>query len=168
MAFVMAIAALLSKRSKGGIGLRDFRWRCPRRRWHKRAMATQDEPAAIRTAEDAAALFGPRLASGTRERLLVAHLDGESRLLELVEADEGGDVDVALPLRAIVADALRLGSAGLVLGHSHPSGNPEPSEADLEATRRLAQILAWLDIRLHDHLIFACREWRSLRMLGLL
>lgn len=131
-------------------------------------MATSTQPVAIRTAEDAAALFGPLLASGAHEKLLVAHLDARSRLLELVEAEEGGDIDVALPLRAIVGDALRLGSAGLILGHSHPSGNPEPSEADLDATRRLAQIAAWLDIRFHDHLIFAGKEWRSFRMLGLL
>jgi DNA repair protein RadC len=131
-------------------------------------MANSDQPPAIATLDDALDLFRPRLAGGARERLLVAHLDGESRLLGLVETEEGGDSDVALPLRTIVGDALRLGSAGLILGHSHPSGNPEPSPADLEATRRLAQIAAGLGIRLHDHLIFAGEEWRSFRHMGLL
>jgi DNA repair protein RadC len=122
----------------------------------------------VRTAEDAAALLGPRLAGGTKEKLLVAHVDGAWRLLDLIEMGEGGDAEVEIPLRAIIADALRLGSAGLVVGHCHPSGDPAPSEVDLAGTARLAQVAAWLDIRLHDHLIFAGGEWRSFRMLGLL
>jgi DNA repair protein RadC len=131
-------------------------------------MATLSSQPFVRTAEDAAALLGPRLAGGTRERLLVAHLDGDSRLLDLIEAEEGGDSDVEIPLRVIVADALRLGSVGLVVGHCHPSGNPEPSEADRAGTARLALVASWLDIRLHDHLVFAGGEWRSFRMMGLL
>jgi DNA repair protein RadC len=126
------------------------------------------EPALLRNAEDAIALFAPLLAGCAKEKLLVAHLDSESRLLALVEAEEGGDAEVDIPLRAIVADALRLGSAGLVVAHCHPSGDPTPSEADLAATSRLAQIAAWLDIRLHDHLIFAGKGWRSFRALELL
>ena len=75
---------------------------------------------------------------------------------------------VALPIRAIVADALRLDSAGLILAHCHPSGDPEPSAADIAATRRLSEMGAQLGLSLHDHLIFAGGECRSFRALGLL
>ena len=127
-----------------------------------------EPPPALRTAEDAVALFAPLFADLRREKLLVAHLDLDSRLLALVEAGDGGTTEVELPLRAIIADALRLDSAGLILAHCHPSGDPEPSEADRSSTARLAQIASWLDIRLHDHFIFAAGEWRSLRAMGLL
>jgi DNA repair protein RadC len=122
----------------------------------------------LRAAEDAVALFAPFFAGLRREKLLVAHLDPDSRLIALVEAGDGGTAEVELPLRAIIAEALRLDSAGLILAHCHPSGDPEPSEADRSSTARLAQVASWLDIRLHDHLIFAGAEWRSFRAMGLL
>ena len=71
-------------------------------------------------------------------------------------------------MRAIFAAGLRHGAEGLVIAHNHPSGDPEPSRADIEATRRLADVAAALGIRLHDHLIFAGGECRSFRELGLL
>jgi DNA repair protein RadC len=122
----------------------------------------------IRTAGDAARLFESRLEGREREALLVAHLDGERRLLGLVEEGEGGVAEIALPVRAIVADALRLASSGLVLAHCHPSGDPEPSEADIAATRRLRLMGSELGLSLYDHLIFAGRECLSFRALGLL
>ena len=54
------------------------------------------------------------------------------------------------------------------MAHNHPSGDPRPSRADIQATRRLAETADALDIRLHDHLIFAGTDCRSFRELGLL
>ena len=41
----------------------------------------------------------------------------------------------------------------MVVGHNHPSGNPEPSEADRAVTQRLLQALGLVDIRLLDHFV---------------
>jgi DNA repair protein RadC len=122
----------------------------------------------LRTFDDAISLFAPRFASLHGETLLVAYLDSESRLLALVEAGDGGVSEAELTLRAIIAEALALDAAGLILAHCHQSGDPEPSEADRACTARLAQVAAWLEIRLLDHLIFAGNEWRSFRAMGLL
>lgn len=123
----------------------------------------------VRTAEEAAALFAPCFAEpGEGERLAVAHVDGERRLIELVLIPAEAPREIALPLRRIVEDALRLGSEGLVIAHDHPSGDPQPSRDDIEATRELAGLTARLGIRLHDHLIFGGGETCSLRALGLL
>ena len=122
----------------------------------------------IRTAGDAARLFRSRVGRQEREALLVAHLDGKRRLLNLSEEAIGGVGHVVVPVRAIVADALRLDSAGLILAHCHPSGDPEPSEADIAATRRLSEMGAQLGLSLYDHLIFAAGQCRSFRALGLL
>ncbi len=103
------------------------------------------------------------------EKVVAAHLDGEQRLIATIVARNGGHDEVELPIRAIIEDALRLGSAGLILAHNHPSGDPRPSEADLVATRQLAATAENLDIRLHDHLIVGSNgDCRSLRALGLL
>jgi DNA repair protein RadC len=80
----------------------------------------------------------------------------------------GSRASIDLPVRRILEDALRLGSAGLVIAHNHPSGDAQPSRDDVESTRELADTAARLGIRLHDHLIFAGGDMCSLRSLGLL
>lgn len=121
----------------------------------------------IATARDAALLFAPHFAEARGERLMVAHFAGDGRLLALCPAGEG-TASVALPLRSIFGEALRLGADALLVAHNHPSGDPSPSPADIAATRRLAATAAGLGIRVHDHLVFAGSRCRSFRALGLI
>ena len=122
---------------------------------------------AVRTPDEAAALLAPLFADAGGEMLAVLHLDAARRPIELTSY-EGGPDEVELPLRAILIDALRLGSEALVIAHNHPSGDPEPSEGDLEATRELVDTARRLAIEVEDHLIFAGGATLSLRALGLL
>jgi DNA repair protein RadC len=102
-----------------------------------------------------------------RESLWVAHVDEHARCVHLSRhiGDEGGG---AFPLRDIIADAATHGSAGLVLAHNHPSGDPRPSDSDCRATRRLAAAAEALDCAVLDHLVFAGEECTSFRRIGLL
>jgi DNA repair protein RadC len=107
-------------------------------------------------------------AAAEAERIVVIHLDSQQTLLGVTVEAEGETEDVELPAAAIAASALRLGAEGIVVAHNHPSGNPEPSDADREATRRLAEIVRPIGVRLVDHLVFGGGETRSFRALGLL
>ena len=72
-------------------------------------------------------------------------------------------------MRSIIADAARLGSAGVVLAHNHPSGDATPSASDCRATRKLAVAGEAMDLAVVDHLVFAADgECRSFRRMGLL
>jgi DNA repair protein RadC len=101
------------------------------------------------------------------ESLWVAHVDDQARCVHLTrhDGDEGG---ARFPLRAIIADAAEYGSAGIVLAHNHPSGDPTPSDSDCRATRRLASAAEALDCTVLDHLVFAGTECTSFRRIGLL
>jgi len=103
----------------------------------------------------------------TCESLWVAHVDEQARCVHL-SRHEGDERGVDFPLRSIIADAAAHGSAGIVLAHNHPSGDPTPSDSDCRATRRLASAAEALDCAILDHLVFAGRECTSLRALGLL
>lgn len=103
----------------------------------------------------------------SRERLWVAHVDSEANCLH-VSRHEGDETGAGFPVRSIIADAAMLGSAGIVLAHNHPSGDPRPSQADCLATRRLASAAGGLDCTVIDHLVFAGTECTSFRRLGLL
>jgi DNA repair protein RadC len=102
-----------------------------------------------------------------RESLWVAHLDHEARCLH-VESYGGDETGAHLPLREIIGDAARHRSAGIVLAHNHPSGDPRPSDADCRATRRLASAAEALDCTVLDHLVFGGGECTSFRRIGLL
>ncbi len=122
----------------------------------------------VATARAAADLLAPVFAGASGEKLAVLHLDAGRQMIALEEHAVSGDDEIVLPLREIFASALKHDAAGMVIAHNHPSGDPRPSRADKEATRRLAEIADTLGIRLHDHLIFAGKECRSFRELGLL
>jgi len=123
----------------------------------------------IATASDAAALLVPLFGGCAGEKVVTAHLDADQGLIRTSEGRNGGHDQVELPIRSIIEEALRLRSAGLIVAHNHPSGDPQPSEQDLRATRELAATAASLGIQLHDHLIVgADGDCRSLRALGLL
>ena len=102
-----------------------------------------------------------------RERLWVAHVDEATRCLH-VERYEGDHASVGIPVRDIVVDAARLGSAGVILAHNHPGGDARPSIADHRATRKLARAGEAIDLTVLDHLIFAGGECSSMRRMGLL
>jgi DNA repair protein RadC len=112
--------------------------------------------------------FAPGFCGMRRESLRVAHLDRDRCLLGLRLHYSNSCDEVRFPLRTIIADALHLGSAGLLVAHNHPSGDPAPSQADLCATRALVALAKPLGIRVHDHLIFAGEDSRSLCAMGLL
>ena len=65
--------------------------------------------------------------------------------------------------REVYRDAVSLGAAALVLGHNHPSGDPEPSEEDVRLTRRLRRCGETLGIELLDHVVLGGGRWVSLR-----
>jgi DNA repair protein RadC len=123
---------------------------------------------AVVTARHAADLLAPLFTDAREEKLALLYLDAGRHLLALDERPGAGTDAVDLHMREIFRAALNHGAVGLIIAHNHPSGNPEPSRADIEATRTLAQTAASLGIVLHDHLIFAGDDCRSFRALGLL
>jgi len=128
-----------------------------------------EHPAILAGHQAARTFFAPCFdgASGARENLWVAHVDDGARCIHLAHYG-GGASHVGLPVRAIIADAARLGSAGVLLAHNHPSGDATPSARDCRSTRALASAGEAMDLAVVDHLVFAASECRSFRRMGLL
>lgn len=102
------------------------------------------------------------------EQLRILFLGTGNRLLADEVMFEGSIDSAPLLPRPIVHRALDLGARGIILIHNHPSGDPEPSRADAEATHHLVAACRPLEIAVHDHLIVARGGWTSLRLKGLL
>lgn len=65
----------------------------------------------------------------------------------------GSDTGCIVPIKEIVALAIKTLACGIILSHNHPSGNQKPSQADIQITERINQVLKLLDIPLLDHII---------------
>lgn len=102
-----------------------------------------------------------------REYLFVAHLDRGSRCVHLTchDGDKGG---AQFPMRDVILDAVRHGSAALIVAHNHPSGDPTPSATDYTFTRRLALVFEAAGISIFDHVILGEKSWFSFRAAGLI
>ena len=109
--------------------------------------------------------FAPLLLNHDHEHAIIAHLGSADRLVAISETSGGTDA-INLPLRQIVGDALAHDARALVMAHNHPSGDPRPSDADIETTRALALLLRPLGIRIHDHLILTQHDTTSFRPMG--
>jgi DNA repair protein RadC len=108
------------------------------------------------------------LVGAPREQFRVLFLDKRNRLLaeELMGV---GTVDHA-PVypREVMRRALELNASALIVAHNHPAGDPNPSAADVEVTRQIAEAGRALGVTLHDHVIVAGEQTVSFKLQGLL
>ncbi|WP_010544371.1 RadC family protein [Sphingomonas elodea] len=102
------------------------------------------------------------------ERVRVLHLNTRNMLIRDELMHEGSIDEAPIYVRQVIARALHLGSAALILVHNHPSGDPSPSRADIDVTRRIAEAGKPLGIVVHDHIIIGSEGHASLRAKGLI
>jgi DNA repair protein RadC len=117
---------------------------------------------------DRVEFVGRYLAPFDHESAFVAYFDHKGGLISS-QLIPGSGRGVRLPFRHIVSEALAFGCRALVLAHCHPSGDPNPSQTDIETTRQLFGLFRLLEIRIYDHLILVPGGTHSsFRSLGLL
>ena len=104
----------------------------------------------------------------TVERVRVLYLDTRNRLIVDHHVGDGSIDEAAIHPREVVRKALDVGATAMILVHNHPSGNPEPSRADIDITRRIAEAGRLLGIVVHDHVIIGRQGHVSLKAKGLI
>jgi len=89
----------------------------------------------------------------TSEVFACLFLDNRHRVLAYEELFQGTVDSATVHPREVLKAAIRTNAAAVVLAHNHPSGIAEPSQADIEITKKLKKILAVVDVRVLDHII---------------
>ena len=102
--------------------------------------------------------FAPQMRHLRCESLRVALLDTRLRATRFVTISDGSVNETIAHPRDILHPAVLHRAYGFLLVHNHPSGDPSPSRADRELTRRVADAAALLQVNLLDHLIIGCRS----------
>jgi DNA repair protein RadC len=102
------------------------------------------------------------------ERVRILHLNSKNMLIRDEIMSEGSIDQAAVHVREVIRRAIDLGSTSLILVHNHPSGDPQPSRADIQLTRDIVEAGRRLNIAVHDHIIIGTQGHSSLRALGLM
>ena len=103
-------------------------------------------------------LLAPEMQTLPHETLRVLLLDTRHGLLDDREVSRGSlNESIAHP-REIFRPAIAAGAYAIAVAHNHPSGDPQPSEADRRLTRRLAEVGTLLQIPLVDHVIIGAKR----------
>ncbi len=97
------------------------------------------------------------------EQFRVVFLDTRNQLLADEQQGRGTINHTPVYPREVAKRALELHAAAVILVHNHPSGDPSPSEDDVEMTMQVEAALKPLSVRLHDHVIVGNGRWLSLR-----
>lgn len=80
-------------------------------------------------------------------------LDSQHRVICFEELFRGTIDSASVYPRAVVKQALANNAAAVILAHNHPSGDPEPSDADRRITQRLKDALGLVEVRVIDHIV---------------
>ena len=108
------------------------------------------------------------MAFAEKEQFRVLFLDKRNQLI-VDEVQQTGTVDhTPVYPREVVKRALELSATALILVHNHPSGDPTPSNADIEMTRTIVDVAKPLGIAVHDHIIVGRDGHASLKGLKLI
>ncbi len=108
------------------------------------------------------------MAFADKEQFRILFLDKRNQLIA-DEVQQTGTVDhTPVYPREVIKRALELSATAVLLVHNHPSGDPTPSQADIQMTRAIIDIATPLGIAVHDHIIVGKNGHASMKGLRLI
>ncbi|MEG8130330.1 DNA repair protein RadC [Xanthomonas hortorum pv. gardneri] len=120
---------------------------------HRHLMSELERGEALSDPPSVGRYFSQRLRAKAYEVFAVLYLDTKHHAIAFEELFTGTLDGADIHTREVVRRALLHNAAAVIVGHNHPSGNPEPSEADRAVTKRLLEALDLVEIRLLDHFV---------------
>lgn len=97
------------------------------------------------------------------EKVFLISLDNQLRLIKECELSKGTISASLVSPREVFIEALNAKAVHILLIHNHPSGDPRPSRADIEISKKVMEAGEMLDIRLLDHIIIGDHSYVSLK-----
>lgn len=135
----------------------------------RRRSGTQHiEKLSIKTSETVFRLFHPILGDLEHEEFWLLMLNRANRVIGRFKVSQGGLSGTVIDTRIILKKALDNLSSSIIVCHNHPSGNKQPSDADVKITEKLKKAAEILEIKLLDHIIIADKFYFSFADEGLI
>jgi DNA repair protein RadC len=121
----------------------------------------------IKSPADAAQLLMLEMGVLEQEEVRTLLLDTRNRVLGSPMIYRGSLNTTSMRMAEVFREAIRANSAGIIVAHNHPSGDPSPSAEDVRVTKSLVQAGKLLDIDVLDHIVVSQNRYVSLKERGL-
>ena len=95
------------------------------------------------------------------ESFFILLLNRANNTTGFAKISQGGTAGTYVDIKIIAKYAIESLSSAVIICHNHPSGNKQPSDADLNITRKIKDALLLLDIQLIDHIIITENDFYS-------
>lgn len=116
----------------------------------------------IKSPQDVANLLINELKYEKREIVKVLMLNSKNNVLKIQDVVYGGTSFVVFEIKDVLKEAIKIGAPKIILVHNHPSGDPTPSDEDIELTKRLIQVTKMLEIEMIDHVVLGDGKYKSI------
>jgi len=117
----------------------------------------------LNSPKEAVSLLMPMMRHLKQEHLYALLLDVKNKIIAKTLISKGGLASSTVHPREVFKKAIKKSCASLIIAHNHPSGDPTPSDNDIEVTKRLLSAGEVLGIDLLDHLIIGDGKYISLK-----
>ena len=134
----------------------------------RRSGVPHAEKVPVKSSETIFKLFHPLLGDLEHEEFWLLMLNRANRVLGRFKVSQGGLSGTVIDTRIILKKALDNLSSSIIVCHNHPSGNKQPSDADVKITEKLKKAAEMLEIKLLDHIIIADKSYFSFADEGLI
>ncbi len=114
-----------------------------------------------RSSEDVVDVYMPKMKNLKREIFKIVLLNAKNKPIKSVTIAEGGLTSSVAHPREIFNPAIRESAHAVILMHNHPTGDPEPSDEDINYTRRLVEAGKMVGIKVLDHIIIGENNYYS-------
>lgn len=134
----------------------------------RRGGIQQIEKTPVKSSRTVFHLFHPLLGDLEHEEFWLLMLNRANRVLGRFKVSQGGLSGTVIDTRIIMKKALDNLASSIIVCHNHPSGNTQPSDADVKITEKLKKASEMLEIKLLDHVIIADKAYFSFADEGLI
>lgn len=129
-------------------------------------MLSFKEQVELQDAKSVSAYYMEQMRHETKEILMVSLFTNQGRLITEEIVSIGTIDSTVVSPREIFYTAINYNAAYMILLHNHPSGDPSPSEADRQVTKKLICCGQYMNIQLADHIIIGDKRYYSFRENG--
>ena len=123
----------------------------------------REKQANVSSPDEISKLFMQNMRYLKKECFKVLLLNIKNEIISIEDVSTGSLMSSDAHPREVFAAPLRRGAANVILVHNHPSGNPKPSQDDIELTRRLSWAGDIMGIHVLDHIIIGDGEYTCLK-----
>ena len=116
----------------------------------------------IKRPEDIGNLLMEEMRLEKQEIVKLIILNNRNEIIRIKNVALGGINSVNMSIKDILSEPIKMQAPKIILVHNHPSGNAEPSQADLEVTRKIFEVTQLFNIELLDHIVIGNRSFTSI------